>query len=295
MGQFPDTEKSSDETQESSDEIQESLDTEESSDEIQSLDNEQTSDKMKQSPCELNKYLVGPSLSMESLNNCEGHYPGAFSCIPKEVFLLIIDYLNYLDIRELEQVCRPFFVTIWLERPLIQGSFIFWLPKEIKYSWNKYSYELCMELDKKRAIYKDNTSMDPVCYFGGIMNQSPPQFWEDNSLQWNIITLEGQTDDDFINQSWVNYLGECINLHFLGLDNINEIKLDHIRNLTKLEVLFMKFKPVNILEALIDPPSSVKAIVVSISEESDRNIQFSKGWIAGVSLKALEGTRLDIW
>jgi hypothetical protein len=57
----------------------------------------------------------------------------------------------------------------------------------------------------------------------------------------------------------------------------------------------MKFKPVNILEALIDPPSSVKAIVVSISEESDRNIQFSKGWIAGVSLKALEGTRLDIW
>jgi hypothetical protein len=37
---------------------------------------------------------------------------------------------------------------------------------------------------KKRATYKDNTIIGPVCYFGGIMNQYPPQ--------WNVMTLEGE-------------------------------------------------------------------------------------------------------
>jgi hypothetical protein len=235
-----------------------------------------------QPPSQLMRYLVGPSLSMESLNNCEGHYPGAFSCIPKEVFLLMVDYLNYLDIRELEQICRPFFVTIWLERLLIQGSFTFWLPKEIKYSRNKYSYELCMVLHKKRAIYKD------VCYFGSIMNQSPPQFCEENPPQWNIITLEGQTDDDIINRSWDKYFRKCINLHCLKLVNVNDIGL-YLVELTKLEILSMKLKPVDLLNISITPPSSVKAIVVSTSEKNDQKLR-----VAHLYLNAKIGTQFDI-
>jgi hypothetical protein len=263
----------------------------------ESINTKQTPDEMRQSPSKLERYLVGPSLLMESLNNWEGHYPGAFSCIPKEVFLLMIDYLNDSNRRELGQVCRPFFfVILKLQGPQIQGSFAFWLPKEIKDSWMWYSHNLCMKFHKKRATYKDNTSMGPVCYFGGIMNQSPPQFCEENPPQWNIMTLEGETNDNIINQSWVNYLGECINLRFLRLDNVNNIDL-HIRKPTKLEALFMKLKPVNRLNASIIPPSSMKAIVVSISEESDqeRHIKFSKRCIADLYLKAVEGTRLDIW
>jgi hypothetical protein len=297
MGQVPDTE-------ETLDEIEESLNNEQTREEIQeSLDNEQTSDKMKQSPCELNKYLVDPSLSMEFLNDCEGHYPGAFACIPKEVFLLMVEYLKHSDRRVLGQVCRPFFfVIIKLRGPQIQGSFAFWLPKEIKDSWKHYSNRLCMEFDKKRAIYKDNTSMGPVCYFGGIMNRHPPQFFEENPPQfckeenppqWNVMTLEGETNDDIINQLWVNYLGECINLHFLKLVNVNNIDLNNIGKLTKLEALFIKFKPVDLLNASITPPSNVKAIVVSISEECPTLL--SERCIAGLDLGTLEGTRLDIW
>jgi hypothetical protein len=259
----------------------------------ESINTKQTPDEMRQSPSKLERYLVGPSLLMESLNNWEGHYPGAFSCIPKEVFLLMIDYLNDSNRRELGQVCRPFFfVILKLQGPQIQGSFAFWLPKEIKDSWMWYSHNLCMKFHKKRATYKDNTSMGPVCYFGGIMNQSPPQFCEENPPQWNIMTLEGETNDDITNQSWADYLRECTNLHFLRLDNVNNIGLD-IWKLTKLEVLFMKLKPVNSLCVSIVPPSSVKAIIVSISEES--GIQLSELCIPVLCLKALKGTRLDIW
>jgi hypothetical protein len=135
-----------------------------------------------------------------------------------------------------------------------------------------------MEFDKKRATYKDNIIMGPVYYFGGTMSQYPPQVCEEDPLQWNVMTLEGEKNNYIINESWVNYLGECINLHFLKLVNANNIDLDDIRKLTKLEALFMKFKPIDLLKASIIPPSSVKAIVVSISEGSDqeRHIQFSE-------------------
>jgi hypothetical protein len=221
---------------------------------------------------------------MESLNNLKGRYPGAFARIPEEVFLLMVDYLNDSNRRTLGQVCKPFFAIIWLERPPIRDSFTFWFPTEIKYSRKQDSHKLCMEFDKKRATYKDNTSMGPVCYFGGIMNRYPPQ--------WNVMTLEGETNDFIINQSWANYLRECINLRFLRLDNVNNINL-HIMKPTKLEALFMKLKPVNGLRATIVSPSSMKAIVVSASEEND--IQSSKRRMAHLNLRALEGTRLDIW
>jgi hypothetical protein len=295
--------------------IEESINKKQTPDEIESLDNEQTPDEVRQSPSQLKRYLVGPSLSMEFLNNWEGRYPGAFEHIPKEVFLLMVDYLNDSNRRELGQVCRPFFfVIIKLQGPQIQGSLAFWLPTEIEDSRKQDSYRLCMEFHKTRATYEDNTSMGPVCYFGGIMNQSPPQFCEENPFQffeedllqfceenppqWNIVTLEGETNDHIINQSWVNYLGECINLHFLKLVNVNNIDLNNIGKLTKLGVLFMKFKPVGRLYASIIPPSSVKTIVVSISEESDQesDIQFSKRCMDGsLYLETQEGTRLDIW
>jgi hypothetical protein len=242
------------------------------------------------------RYLASPYLSIKSLNDLKGSYLGAFEHIPKEVFLLMVDYLDDSNRIELGQVCRPFCVIIWLERPPIQDSLAFWLPKEIKDSPKQKSYELYMEFHKKRTIYKDNTIMSPVCYFGSIMNQSPPQFCEENPPQWNAMILEGETNDDIINQSWVNYLGECINLHFLKLINVSNIQL-HIWKLTKLETLFIKLKPVNKLYVSIIPPSSVKAIVVSTSEENDqeRNIQFSKRGITSLHLRTLPGTRLDIW
>jgi hypothetical protein len=104
------------------------------------------------------------------------------------------------------------------------------------------------------------------------------------------MTLEGETNDCIINRSWADYLRECINLHFLRLDNVN-IGLN-IWKLTKLEVLFMKLKPVNDLGLSIVSPSSMKAIVVSASEESDT--QSSKQRMVNLSLGAPEGTRLDI-
>jgi hypothetical protein len=250
---------------------------------------------------QLERYLASPSLSIESLNNREGRYSGAFEPIPEEVFLLMVDYLNDSNRRTLGQVCGPFCVIIWLERPPIRDSLVFLFPTEIQDSRKKDSYELCMKFDEKRVTYKDNTIMGPVCYFGGIMNRHPPQFFEENPPQfckeenppqWNVMTLEGETNDDIINELWVNYLGECINLHFLKLVNVNNIFL-HIRNLTKLETLFMKLKPVNELYASIIPPSSVKAIVVSTSEEN--NTLLSERCIAGLDLGTLEGTRLDIW
>jgi hypothetical protein len=264
----------------------------------------------KQSPCQLERYLASPYSSTESLNDLKGNYPGAFKHIPKEVFLLMVDYLDDSNRRMLGQVCRPFSATIWSERPPNQDHFTFWFPKEIKYSRKQ-------DLHKKRDIYKDNTSMGPVYYFGGIMNQCLPQFCEVNSPQfcevnpfqfceedlfqccevnppqWNIMTLEGETNDDTINQSWVNYLEECINLHFLKLVNVNNIDLNNIGKLTKLEMLFMKLKPVDRLYASITPPSNVKAIVVSISEECPTLL--SERSIAGLYLETLEGTQLDIW
>jgi hypothetical protein len=239
-------------------------------------------------PCQLKRYLVGPSLSIESLNNLEGHYPEAFARIPEVVFLLIIDYIDNSNRRTLGQVCRPFLATIWLKGYLIRGSFTFRFPTEIRDSRKRDSYKLCMEFHKKRASYKD------VCYFGGIMNQYPPQFCEENPPQWDVMTLESETNDYTINKLWANYLGKCKSLRFLRLDNVNKIHLNTIGELTKLEVLFMNLKSVYLLDVSIIPPSSVKAIAVSISEESD--IQFSKRYINGsLYLKTLEGTQLDIW
>jgi hypothetical protein len=72
-----------------------------------------------QPPYQLKRYLVGPSSSMESLDNWKGRYPGEFTSTTDDAFLLMVNYLNYFDIGALEQVCKPFFVIIRLKGPKI--------------------------------------------------------------------------------------------------------------------------------------------------------------------------------
>jgi hypothetical protein len=211
-------------------------------------------------------------------------------------FLLMINYLNYLDRRALEQVCKLFFVIIRLKGPKFSCPFVFWSHTEIKDSRKQGSYEFCMVLHDLRATYNGDTNMDPVYYFDVIMNRRSSRFHEEDSPVWNVMKLEGETNDYIINQFWATYLQKCSRLVCLKLDNASNIDLN-FNNHPNLEIFIMELKSADGCETSASLPPSMKKIVLYATEENYRRycIPNSKPYVNRLYLNAPDCMDLELW
>jgi hypothetical protein len=101
--------------------------------------------------------------------NWKGRHSGELKNIPGEIILYITSYLDYFDgTSVLKQVNKHFLVIIRSEWPLIP-QYLF------EYSLKRDYYQLCMRLNKEKAIYYDdsnNHNMKLVHYLAAIMNES---------------------------------------------------------------------------------------------------------------------------
>jgi hypothetical protein len=211
-------------------------------------------------------------------------------------FLLMINYLNYLDRRALEQVCKLFFVIIRLKGPKFSCPFVFWSHTEIKDSRKQGSYELCMILHDVMATYNVNTDMDPVYYFDVIMNQCTSQFHEEDSPVWNVMRLEGETSIPEITKFWATYLQKCSRLVCLKLDNASNIDLN-FNNHPNLEIFIMELKSASGRGAQVFLPPGMKTIVLYATEENYRRycIPNSKPYVNRLYLNAPKCMDLELW
>jgi hypothetical protein len=237
-----------------------------------------------------------PLLKKKLLNNGKGCYSEVFKNIPDYIILYIVNYLNYLDRRALEQVCRRSFVIIRLRRPKFSYPFVFWSHTKIKDSRKQGSYEFCMVLHDLRATYKGNTDMGPVHYFDVIMNQCTSRFHEEDSPVWNVMRLEGETSIREITRFWATYLQKCLSLVCLKLDNISNIDLN-FTNHPNLEIFIMELKSADGRGATIDLPPSMKTIILYATEENYRKhyTQNSRPYVDHLYLNAPECMDLELW
>jgi hypothetical protein len=208
----------------------------------------------------------------------------------------MLNYLNYFDRRALEQVCNLFFVIIRLKGPKFSYPFVFLSHTKINDSRKQGSYKFCMVLHDLRAIYKGNTDMGPVHYFDVIMNQCTSRFHEEDSPVWNVMRLEGETNDYIINQFWAAYLQKCSRLVCLKLDNASNIDLN-FNNHPNLEIFIMELKSADGCETSASLPPSMKKIVLYATEENYRRycIPNSKPYVNRLYLNAPDCMDLELW
>jgi hypothetical protein len=251
----------------------------------------------KESQCRLTKYHpVSPPPSKKSLGNSKRCYPGMFIPISDDNFLLMINYLDYFDIKVLERVCRCFFVIIRLKGPKISRSFAFLSHTEIKDSRKQGSHEFCMVLHNLRATYNGNTNMGPVYYFDVIMNQCSSRFHVKDSPVWNVMRLESETNDNIINQFWATYLQKCSRLVCLKLDNASNIDLN-FNNHPNLEIFIMELKSADGCDTCASLPPSMKKIVLYATEENYRKhcTWYSRPYVHYLHLSAPDCIDLELW
>jgi hypothetical protein len=252
----------------------------------------------KEPQSQLTKYRpVSPLPPRESLDDIwEGCYPGMFIPISDDNFLLMINYLDYFDIKALEQACKLFFVIIRLKGPKFSCPFVFLSHTEIKDSRKQGSHEFCMVLHDIMATYNGDTDMGSVYYFDVIMNQCSSRFHEEDSPVWNVMRLESETSAREINEFWAAYLKDCSRLVCLKLDNASNIDLsfnDH----PNLEIFIMELKSADGRGATIDLPPSMKTIILYATEENYRKhyTQNSRPYVDHLYLNAPECMDLELW
>jgi hypothetical protein len=138
--------------------------------------------------------------------------------------------------------------------------------------------------------------MYPMCHFEGIIDQYPPHKTVIDPSRWTSMRLKGGTNNYLLNQSWADYIKECVNLVHLELIDTSDIYLESV-NLKRLERFFMKFKSVNGWMASITLPSSMKAPAMYASEGNDqeRHTQPSKRYVNKLDPGTLECTQLELW
>jgi hypothetical protein len=234
-------------------------------------------------------YPVGSSL-MKLPDDWKEYVSEGFTNFSLDIIRYITNYLNDFDIRALKQISKRIFAIMRREWPQIIFYVALWSNEMIEYSQKRDLYNICMKFHKQRAT--NNSNMDSVCYLDGRMNQYPPHKMKMDPSRWTFMRLKDGTNNYRLNQSWVHYLKECVNLVYLRLIDTSDLYLN-IANLTKMERFFMKLKPVNGWGAEVTLPSSMKTIVVYATEESyqKHHTQFSERYIYYLQLNALKCTQ----
>jgi hypothetical protein len=250
-----------------------------------------------QSPYQLRRYLVSPSLVRLSDNGKKCDY-GRFKSIPDEIIIHIANYLDFFYKTILEKVGKRFFSIIRSKYPPIQYSYTLWSNEEIEDLLKQDSYEFYMKVYKGRNV-------GPMRYLIARLNKPSPSDSEADPSQWEFIRLKGETSEyafeqewsRAVDESWEYYLPKCVNLAFLILRNARGIIDLFIRNLTKLEGLFMEFKSIDLCQTHIILPSSIKTIILYASEGNDQecHTRLSKRYNYRFELETLKGTQLALW
>jgi hypothetical protein len=245
-----------------------------------------------QIPYTLRIYSVGSSL-MNLPDDGKEYVSEGFTKFPLDIIRYIANCLDALDIRALKQVSRRIFAIMRREWPPILFYVALWSNGMIEDSQERDLYNFGTKLYKKRAT---NNSMDPMCHFEGIMNQYPPHKMVIDPSRWTSMRLKGGTDNHHLNQSWTDYLKECVNLVHLELIDTSDIHLESV-NFKRLERFFMKYKPVNEWIASITLPSSMKATVVYASKGNDQeyHTQPSKRYVNRLDPGTLECMQFELW
>jgi hypothetical protein len=237
-----------------------------------------------QSPYQLRRYLVSPPLVRLSDNVKKCDY-GRFESIPDEIILHIANYLNFFYKTILEKVGKRFFSIIRTKCPPIQYSCTLWSNEEIEDLLKQDSYEFYMKVYKGRNV-------GPMRYFIAKMGKPPPSDSEADPSQWEVMMLKVEKNDYDLNRTWAEYLQRCVNLAFLILRNARGMINLFIRNLTKLEGLFMELKLGDLCQPYIIPPSSIKTIVLYASKGYTR---LSRRYNYRFDLETLKDTQLALW
>jgi hypothetical protein len=258
-----------------------------------SLNKEQTPNKI-EPPISytLRIYSVGSSL-MNLPDDGKEYVSEGFTKFPLDIIRYIANYLDDFDIRALKQVSKPILAIMRREWPSILFYVALWSNGMIEYSQGWDLYNFGTKLYKKRAT---NNYMDPMCHFEGIIDQYPPHKTVIDPSRWTSMRLKGGTNNYLLNQSWADYIKECVNLVHLELIDTSDIYLESV-NLKRLERFFMKFKSVNGWMASITLPSSMKAPAMYASEGNDqeRHTQPSKRYVNKLDPGTLECTQLELW
>jgi hypothetical protein len=263
--------------------------------------NKEQKNKKEQPPSyQLVEYSV--SCSPVSLpDNWERYESGKFKLVPKDIILIIANYLTLSDRGVLEQVSKYFLSIIRADWPLIpEYRFVHCSDTEIQYSLKLNLREFCMKLHNVEITYNNvtsNSKMGPTRYFLGRTCHRPPPDSIVNPSQWEGLMLKFEKDNSPLNQElWKYYMKECKNLVYLILTDADDIYLE-IENLEKLEGLFVKFNSADELGGDIFLPPNMKQIVLYASKGNyqEHHTQFSKGHVEELDMHASKCTKLEFW
>jgi hypothetical protein len=262
---------------------------------------DQVPSKEQPPPYPLREYEVNCFLQVILPNDRTEFSSVNFIPIHKDIVLIIAGHLNRSDRGVLRQVSKYFLTTMRLKWPPMPEYLILYdLNTTIEYLLEQGLRELCMDLHKVEITYNNvtsNSKMGPARYFLGRTCHRPPCDSIVNPSQWEGLMLKFEKDNYPLNQElWKYYMKECKNLVYLILTDADDRLLD-IKNLEKLEGLFVKLKSANGLEGDVFPPLSIKQIVLYTSEENyqEHHTQFSKGYVEGLGLYAPKCTELEFW
>jgi hypothetical protein len=261
---------------------------------------EQKNKKEQPPPDQLMVYSV--SCSPVSLpDNWERYESGNFRSVPKDIILIIANYLSLSNRGVLERVSKYFLSIIRSDWPLIpEYRFVHCSDTEIQYSLKLNLREFCMKLHNVEITYNNvtsNSKMGPTRYFLGRTSHRPPSDSIVDPSQWEGLMLKFEKDDTPLYRAlWSSRIKTCKNLVYLTLTDADDIYLN-LENHEKLEGLFVKLKSANGLGGIIAPPPSMKQIVLYASEENyqEHHTQFSEGYVERLDLRASECTNLEFW
>jgi hypothetical protein len=168
----------------------------------------------RQIPFTLRIYSVGSysvdSSLMKLPDDGKEYVSEGFTKFTLDIIRYIANDLDDFDIRALKQVSKRIFAIMRREWPPIIFYVAFWSNGMIEPSQERDLYNLGTELYKKRAI--NNSNMDPIYHFEGIVDQYPPHKTVMDPSRWTSMRLKSRREDYRHIQPWTDYIRKCVNL-----------------------------------------------------------------------------------
>jgi hypothetical protein len=251
-------------------------------------------------PDQLMVYPVSCS-PMSLPDNWERYESGNFKPVPKDIILVIANYLSRSHRGVLERVSKYFLSIIrskWPPKP--EYLFLYDLNTKIEYLLELNLREFCMKLHNVEITYNNvtsNSKMGPTRYFLGRTSHRPPPDSIMNSSQWEGLMLKFEKDDTPLYRTlWRDHIKGYKNLVYLTLTDADDIHLE-IQHHEKLEGFFAKLNSADGLGGRIFLPPNMKQIVLYASEENyqEHHTQFLEGYVGRLDLYAQTCTNLEFW